>query len=110
MGLAYDLKKVNDYRIARQLVLEHKDKLIQSLKDSYFAQKELFEQRIQEISEKLTAKLAELQGLLDKYKSAAPKDKTLLEQIRSMKKSLKHDWKEWREVIKTLSKDVPLKA
>lgn len=110
MGLAYDLKKVNDYRIARQLVLDHKDKLVQGLKNSYFSHKEQFEAKILELSQSLTSKLSELQSLLDTYRTAPRKDQTILEEIRSMKKSLKNDWKEWRRVVKTVSKNVPLNA
>ncbi len=108
LGFAYDLKKVNNYRIARQLVLGHRDMLIQSLKDSYYAHKETLEAKITEISTNLTSKLTEMQALLEKYKEM--KDRMLLTQIRSMKKSLKNDWKQWKEVVKQISNNVPLKT
>lgn len=86
LGLAYDLKRVNNYRIARQLLLHHKENLIQKLKESVYAQK------VSEVAEKLSAKLSQMQSLLD------PK------QIRAMKKSLKDDWREWRIILKVIRK------
>jgi len=108
MGLAYDLKKVNNYRIARQLLLEHKDLLIQSLKDSFITQKESWEAKVTEISKNLSEKLSDIQALIERYK--ANKDRELSTKIRSIKKSLKNDWKQWRQIVKSISKEAPLKA
>lgn len=112
MGLAYDLKKVNNYRIARQLVLEHKEQLIANIKDSFYSHKENWEAKISEISNKLVTKLTEIQTLLEKRKTIPRKDKQILAQVRSeiasMKKSLKNDWKEWKIVVKSISKTKPL--
>ncbi len=55
LGLAHDLKKVNNYRIARQMVLEHKDILLQNLKDSFSRHRKNFEEKLDEISDSLTA-------------------------------------------------------
>ena len=86
LGLAYDLKRVNNYRIAKQLVLQHKDNLIQRLKESSYVQK------VSEIAETLAEKLSQMQTLLDP------------DQIRAMKKSLKDDWREWNRVLKMIEK------
>ncbi len=92
LGLAYDLKRVNDYRIARQLLLQHKDELIEKLKGSSYIQK------VSEVAEKISSKLSQMQTILDR------------QQIRAMKKSLKNDWREWREVIKEIRKEPGLRA
>lgn len=92
LGLAYDLKRVNDYRIARQLLLQHKNELIQKLKDSYYVQK------VNEVADKLSAKLAQAQNILDS------------DQIQSMKKSIKEDWREWKRILKTIRKEHLLRA
>ncbi len=86
LGLAYDLKRVNNYRIARHLLLQHKDELIQKLKDSQMAHK------VNEIAENISAKLAQMQNFLDGN------------QIREMKKALKKDWREWKLILKTIQK------
>lgn len=89
-GLARDLKQVNNYRIAKELILQHKDQLVEKLKESIYAQ------RLTEISENLVAKLSELQTRLDPA------------QIKALKKSLKNDWREWKVFIKFLQKEALL--
>jgi len=90
LGLARDLKKVNNYRIARQLLLQHKEELVQKIKEPSSIQ------RISELAEKLSAKLSQLQTILDH------------KQIRALKKSLKEDWREWKRVLRDCH-DVPAK-
>ncbi|HSX26689.1 MAG TPA: fatty acid desaturase [Chlamydiales bacterium] len=107
LGLAYDLKRVNNYRIARELVLEHKNRLISAMKNSFNAHKENWEQKVVEISTNLTAKLTELQSLLEKCKT---KDREIRSQVRAMKKSLKNDWKEWRSIVKSITKVIPIEV
>ena len=92
LGLAHDLKRVNNYRIARQLLLQHSEELVQKIKEPTYAQ------RVSEIAEKLSTKLSQMQTLLDR------------EQIRAMKKGLKDDWREWRKMLKTLRRASLLKA
>ncbi|MGB7978017.1 MAG: fatty acid desaturase [Chlamydiales bacterium] len=92
LGLAYDIKRVNNYRIARHLLLQHKDELIQKLKESSAVQK------VVEVAEKLSAKLAQMQTLPDRN------------QIRAMKKSLRDDWREWRQILKRVQKEPRLPA
>ncbi len=92
LGLAYDLKRVNNYRIARQLLMQHKEELIQKLKESLYARK------VAEVAEKLSAKLFQMQTILDPN------------QIRIMKKSLKNDWREWRSILKRIRKESFLEA
>ncbi len=46
-----------------------------------------------------------MQALLESYKAIPLKDREVLSQIRAMKKSLKRDWKAWKEVIKEIAKD-----
>ena len=92
VGLAYDLKRVNDYRIARHLLLQHKDELVQKLKESSYAQK------VSEVAENISIKLAKMQSHMDR------------QQFRALKKSLKDDWREWRKVLRTIQKDSRLNA
>lgn len=104
LGLAYDLKKVNNYRIAKELVLGHQTLLLQKMKDSVARHRENLELKLNHIAANLTEKLAKTQALLEKYKKNPFKDSVLLLEIRSVKKSLKSDWKEWKEVVKTISR------
>jgi stearoyl-CoA desaturase (delta-9 desaturase) len=92
LGLAYDLKRVNNYRIARELVLQHKDRLITSLKNSAYIQK------VSEIADGLTTKLSQLQTLLDPV------------QVKEIKKSLKEDWRQWKLILKAIQQNALLEA
>ncbi len=82
-GLASDLKKVNNYRISRQLVLQHKNELVQKFKGSSYVQ------RVVEVADRLTQKLSEIQSIVDRS------------QVRALKKKLKSDLREWKHVLKS---------
>jgi stearoyl-CoA desaturase (delta-9 desaturase) len=101
LGLAYDLKKVNDYRIAKQMLLEHKNLILNRVKESIYAQKDLLAAKVTEICESLSEKLSQRQSLVDQYRKQ--KSKEMLHEIRELKKSLKGDWKRWRETVKIAS-------
>jgi len=105
LGLAYDLKKVNNYRIARELVLGHKTLLLQRLKDTVSRHRETLEGKLNDIAENLTNKLSNMQALLEKSKKNPFKDTQLMAEIRAVKKSLKNDWKEWKSIVKAVSKE-----
>jgi stearoyl-CoA desaturase (delta-9 desaturase) len=101
-GLAYDLKRVNNYRIARQLLLDHKNRLVESVKQSYYIHKEVLELKVTQVADTLSGKLTQIQTLLERSK-----DKEIMTQVRALKKSLKKDWKEWKEVVRTISRQSP---
>jgi stearoyl-CoA desaturase (delta-9 desaturase) len=105
-GLAYQLKRVNNDRIVRQLLIHHRDQILEKIKASFYHQKDLLAARITEICDQLSAQLAHKQALLEKYRQG---QKELLSEIRSVKKKIKSDWKEWRAAVKLVGKSVPLK-
>lgn len=91
IGLARDLKQVNDFRITKQLILEHKEKLIEGLKKSLdFG----LEKRVADLGDRLLNDLTTLQSLYEQYK------KVPREQIRKARKAWKEDWKKWKELIR----------
>jgi rubrerythrin len=81
--------------------------LLEKLTDSVSRHRATLETKLNEIAENLTSKLTSMQALLEKYKKNPFKDSGLLTEIRSVKKSLKNDWKEWREVVKAVSREHP---
>lgn len=109
LGLAYDLKKVNNYRIAKELILGHKKMLLEKIAASASRHRDTLEKKLDEISANLTGRLSSMQMLLEKTKKLPFKDSVLLSEIRSMKKSLKSDWREWREVVKAVT-SIPKEA
>ena len=106
LGLARDLKRVNDFRIARQLITAHKEKLRSALKLSLNLG---LEQKVSEIGDALLERLANLQSLYEKYKSIPRREAhALRDQIRASKKEWKNSWKEWKKIIKVVSRVEPI--
>ena len=102
-GLVYDLKKVNNYRIAKELVEEHKNRLIERLKDSFAEQKEQLGIVVSDLSATLSEKLSQTQKLLERY-SEVPKQEAreLLADIKAAKKELKIRWKAWDRLLRLI--------
>ncbi len=92
LGLARDLKTVNDFRIAKQLISQHKETLSEKLKKSFHLD---LEATVVAKADKLLERLATLQAIYDKYKTV-PRD-----QIRQAKKEWKEDWKQWKRLIRS---------
>lgn len=100
MGLAYDLKKVNNYRIARELLLEHKGRLMQQLQCRTHVGA-----LVSELSETLSTKLSQMQKLLEKYKAIPRQEaRALLAEIRATKKELKTRWKAWNQLLRFIDR------
>ncbi len=106
LGLATGLKRVNNERIVRQMLLSHRDHILSKVKASFHAQKDLLAEKIDRVSEHLSARLAQYHELLGQYHKGK---KELMQEIRLMKKTLKTDWKEWKSAVKFVSKAIPLK-
>lgn len=101
-GLAYDLKRMSPYAIKRKMVLEHKNLLIEQVTTYWQAKREELEQQIQDLSDRLVEKISNFNQLKERYyqlKKEANIQKELLislrQEIKSVKKSLRADWKEW---------------
>jgi stearoyl-CoA desaturase (delta-9 desaturase) len=99
VGLARDLKKVNDFRITKQLISQHKERLTENLKNAF--QLDL-EKQVSAMADRLIGHLNTLQTLYEKYK-AIPRD-----QIRQAKKEWKEDWKRWKELIRAAHRVVEI--
>ena len=100
-GLAYDLKKVNNYRIARELLQEHKIRLIEQLKNSFVNRREDLEAIVSDFSDSLSQKLAQMQKLLESYREIPRQEaRALASQIKAAKKELKIRWKAWDRLLR----------
>jgi stearoyl-CoA desaturase (delta-9 desaturase) len=101
LGLAYDLKKVNNYRIARELLQEHKVQLMQKLAHSLTTRKEHLEAVVSDLSDTLALKLSQMQKLLEKYREIPRQEaRALMAEIRATKKELKARWKAWDRLLR----------
>jgi stearoyl-CoA desaturase (delta-9 desaturase) len=108
LGLAHDVKQVNNYRITRQLLIGHRDYIVEKVKNSFYFQKDILIEKITQGCDHLSERLAQKQALLDQYRKS--KQKSLLQEIKVIKKGLKDDWKKWRETVKFAMKSTPIKS
>lgn len=106
LGLAHNLKRINNERIVKQLLTHHRDEILTKMKSSFHTQKDVMAVKINEICDHLFEQLARKQALLEKYRQG---HKELLSEIREVKKRIKTDWKEWRAAVKLASKAIALK-
>ncbi|MFU8797427.1 MAG: acyl-CoA desaturase [Gammaproteobacteria bacterium] len=98
--LAWDLRKLDTYSIRKRLVMEDKNLLLEQIKHLIYVRKELLEQKILEMSDKIAQQISEFQQLIREYKTqkhltAAEDLKILKLQIKSMKKTIHREWKNW---------------
>jgi stearoyl-CoA desaturase (delta-9 desaturase) len=106
-GLTYGLKCVNKYHIKERLLAEHKSEALAVLKASLIARREELGQTISTVSEDLTKKLACVREMVERYytqkrSGSVSKDelKAHTKEIRSLKKSVREDWKHFRQLYK----------
>lgn len=105
MGLAYDLKRVNNERIVRQLLVGHRDQILEKITTSFHQHKDLWAAKITTLCDQLSSELAQKQALIDRYKQG---QKDVFFEIRLMKKMIRADWKNWRATIKLVRKSIPI--
>jgi stearoyl-CoA desaturase (delta-9 desaturase) len=105
LGLAYGLKRVNNDRIVRQLLTQHRDQILERMKTSFYQQKDAMSAKITEICDNLSEQIAQKQLLVERYRKG---QKELFGEIQAVKKKIKNDWKEWRATVKLVGESVSL--
>lgn len=111
LGLATDLKQVDPLTISKRMISERKNLLIEKIKEAWISKKDELECLVQELSERITQKIAEFKQLKEQYyeikrSSTAQKDKLkeLHAKIRFLKRSLREDWRRWTYLSKLILK------
>lgn len=108
LGLVQNLRKMDAYTIKKRLVIEHKnllmDRLIKTLEDKRVE----WEPIVNELSEKIVAKISDFSKLKQHYLELKIQCKErsalreLKKEMKSLKKSLRQDWKEWWQLSRTI--------
>ena len=112
LGLAYNLKRVDSMTIQKRMVIESKSLMIEQIKKTCSDKTDELEKIIQEMSDSIVEKLGKLNQLKEEYmeliNNQMPKDliKELQQEVKTLKRSLRHDWHQW--VL--LSKNIRLLA
>lgn len=93
-GLARDVKKINDFRIAKEMIINHKEKILSALKNVDL------EKKVTLVCDLLLEKLTTLQSLYEKAR-VIPKEE-IRKQIKTAKKEWKQHWRDWKQVLKAV--------
>lgn len=109
LGLAKNLRKMNEAHISKQMIQEHKRALLEKLASSFTTKKGEFEAKVSLYTDSLIEKLSTMQDLIKQYKAtkqdkaAIPASiKSLAKEITNLRKTLKRDWKLFRKLSKTV--------
>lgn len=114
LGLANGLKTVDALTIKKRLVTERTHLLSDRLRDLWYVKKDELEKAINEISERLLSKIAQLNELKERYQTLCreTQERDLLNElkneIRQVRKSLKEDWSLWIDLSRNILKMKPL--
>lgn len=101
LGLAYGLKQIDSITIKKRMVIEHKNLLMEKLSQLWSESKYEWEQQVLEISERLMAHINYFNQLIEKCEQMKADAlnhemmEDLQQEIKSLKKSLRNDWKTW---------------
>jgi len=109
LGLASNLRKSSETRVLSLMLKEHKEALVQRIKNSIIEKKHEAEEKVNKVTDSLAEKLNRLQVLVKEY-TDAKKDKLVMPdglkrlsaEVKNAKKSLKKDWKQWRRFSKSI--------
>lgn len=114
LGLATNLKRMDHYTVNKRIVLERKSLLLNQVKELWYVKKDDVEKRIDEISDAILQKIVQFNELIDKYhqykKDHCERD-ILLEikaEIKSVKKNLKEDWRQWHQLSNNIMELRPI--
>ncbi len=112
-GLTSDLKRMDWYSIRKRMVLERKGLLMERLESLWDSKKEELQKHVDEISEQMLTKIAQLRTLREKYhqmkKDCVAKDllKPLRDELKDIKRGIRHDWRTWKALSRHIMKMRP---
>lgn len=114
LGLASGLKRMDKYTIKKRLVMQRKELLLERLCDLWYVKKDELEHKVLELSDRILAKIAETNQLMEHYRQVRQQRqeyaalKETKWQIRKLKRSLRHDWRQWIHLSKNILRLKPL--
>lgn len=101
IGLAQNLRRMDNFTIKKRLVIEHKSLLMERLIKSWEDKRTEWEPKVHELSEKILSKISDFSNLKNRYLQMKAQciEANLLRDVKremkELKKSLKQDWKQW---------------
>lgn len=111
-GLAHNLRTANEFKVQELIVKDSRNELFDAIKKSFHDQKEILESKAQNMTDSLLEQLAELNRRTQYYynqKKEKAADLELLNrlysELKSLQKSTKEEWKQFRSFYKSLVKE-----
>jgi stearoyl-CoA desaturase (delta-9 desaturase) len=109
LGLAHNLRQMDPVTIQKRIVIESKNQLLEELKKRCYSRKEDMEKLIDDLSASIVEKIQKFNKLkqeyLEKKEAATPSGliKEIKKELKSIKKGLRKEWKEWVQLSKTIT-------
>lgn len=109
LGLAWDLRRVDNTTISKRMVLERKNILLEKVKNGCAEKKEELELAIQSMSDQIVDRLAAIHRLSKEYKDTQTKAlaKQIRMEIKELKRHIHTDWKEWMRLSRQVMRLAP---
>ncbi|MCE5317648.1 MAG: fatty acid desaturase [Parachlamydia sp.] len=114
LGLVHHLKQMDPSVIAKRMVMERKNLLLDRIHQLWYVKSEELADKVNEISERIVAELARFNQLKEHYRKLQREQvepstlDNLKSEISRMKKNLKADWKLWVELSRNIMRLKPL--
>lgn len=110
LGLVQNLRKMDSFTIKKRLVIEHKNLLMDRLIQSWEDKRGEWEPVINELAEKIVAKISDFSKLKNRYRELKAQYteanilRELKKEMKELKKSLRQDWKQWWQLSRMILK------
>lgn len=108
VGLTSNLKRMDSSTIKKRMVLERKQLLLDRIYNACSVKKDEWEKSVVEISEQIMAKISDLSVLKEHYhnmcKEGLAKERLIgfKKELTDLKKSLKADWRMWKQLSRNI--------
>lgn len=108
VGLAQNLRKIDQVAIKKRMVIEHKNLLMERLMKSWENKRSEWEPIVHQLSDQILEKLSSFSQLRNQYvelKTQCSETNLLAEikqEMRLLKKSLRQDWKKWSQLSRAI--------
>ncbi len=107
VGLAYGLKKTDYMAIKKRMLTEHKNLLLEQIKENFSVKREELAKQINELAEQLLTHLALFTQLKDQYREQCQVReykliKELKVEMRAIQKKMRQDWREWSKLSRLI--------
>ena len=116
LGLAEGLKRTDPITVQKRIVVESKVMLLEQIKKACTEKREDLERVVMEMSDEIVTKIARFNQLKEHYlqtkREQISRDiiKGMRMELKVLKKSLRHDWRQWVQLSKDIMRLEPMPA